>query len=164
METNDRLGLQNDKEIEKLVPFDKGNHKLINLIEPMLFSDKILKINRWNLKQERGIILTVKNIYILRKKCKFNILINKELRKQLLIEDLGSIIKSLTSNEFILNFPLHFDLRVSIDPMERRDDFLNLVKLRFAHMQPQITLKIYGINTNSLKEFHSTPNKKKYNI
>jgi hypothetical protein len=63
----------------------------------------------------------------------------------MVIEDAGCIIKSLQSNEFILHFPNHFDLRVTTDNAERREDFLNLVKLRYAHMQPKYTLRVYGV-------------------
>lgn len=72
MESNDRLNLQNDKDIEKLIPFEIGTQLIIyelNL-EPILFSEKIYKINRWSLKQERVLVLTVKSVYIFRKKCK----------------------------------------------------------------------------------------------
>ena len=61
------------------------------------------------------------------------------------IADLSSIVRSTVSNEFILHFPNHADLRIVTESSERRDDFLNLVKLRFAHMQPRITLKVYGV-------------------
>ena len=46
MESNDRLNLQNDKDIEKIIPFDVGTDlplrlTPISLIEPLLFSDKV---------------------------------------------------------------------------------------------------------------------------
>ncbi len=63
----------------------------------------------------------------------------------MLIEDMGCIIRSTVSNEFILHFPNFFDLRVTTESSDRRDDFLNLAKLRFAHIQPKITLKVYGV-------------------
>ena len=113
--------------------------------EPILFSEKIFKINRWSLKQERILVLTVRSVYIFRKKCRIYIvcLTNSiALRKKLLIEDLRSIVKSLTSNEFILHFPSFFDIRMQC---ERRDDFLNIIKLRFAHLNPKFTLKVYGV-------------------
>jgi hypothetical protein len=71
---------------------------------------------------------------------------------------LTCIIKSKTagSNEFILHAPDLLDLRVQCD---RRDAFLDLLKLRFAHMKPEITLKVYGVQGN-LKDFHVTPNKR----
>jgi hypothetical protein len=57
---------------------------------------------------------------------------------------LTCIIKSniAGSNEFILHAPDHFDLRIQCD---RRESFLDLLKLRFAHMKPDITLRVYGV-------------------
>jgi hypothetical protein len=80
------------------------------------------------------------------------------LRKKLGIEMLTCIIKSKAagSNEFILHAPDLFDLRIQCD---RREAFLDLLKLRFAHMKPEMTLKVYGIAGN-LKDFHVTPNKR----
>ena len=71
---------------------------------------------------------------------------------------LTCIIKSKapSSNEFILHAPDLFDLRIQCD---RREAFLDLLKLRFAHMKPEVTLKVYGISGN-LKDFHVTPNKR----
>lgn len=65
-----------------------------------------------------------------------------ELKKKLMIEDMSYIIRSTVSSEFICHFPNFFDLRLHC---ERRDDFLNLVKLRFAHLKPSVTLKVYGV-------------------
>jgi hypothetical protein len=39
--------------------------------EILLFSDKIIKINRYNMSQERNIVITNKGIYNLKKKCNF---------------------------------------------------------------------------------------------
>lgn len=50
--------------------------------------------------------------------------------------------KQADSNEFILHAPDHFDLRIQCD---RREAFLDLLKLRFAHMRPDITLKVFGL-------------------
>ena len=71
------------------------------------------------------------------------------------IQELGCVIKSLASNEFILHFPNTFDLRATCDSADRREDFLNIVKLRYAHLQPKYTLKVYGVvsNFNVLKTF-----------
>lgn len=71
MESNDQLNLQNDKEIEKLIPFDIGKalRRVKDLLEPILFSAKIFKINRWSLKQDRILVLTVRSVYVFRKKC-----------------------------------------------------------------------------------------------
>ena len=81
------------------------------------------------------------------------------MRKQLGIDHISSVIKSKAqgSMEFILHSPDKFDLRISCD---RRDAFLDLLKLRFAHMKPEVTLKVYGVPQPSLRDYHVTPNKR----
>lgn len=80
------------------------------------------------------------------------------MRKKLGIEMLTCIIKNKApgNNEFILHAPDHFDLRIQT---ERREAFLDLLKLRFAHMRPDITLRVYGLTTG-LKDYHVTPNRR----
>ena len=56
---NDRLGFGVDEEILKTV-----------LSEKILFSDKIIKINRFDMSQERNILITDKAIYNFKKKSK----------------------------------------------------------------------------------------------
>jgi hypothetical protein len=75
------------------------------------------------------------------------------------IDWLTCIIKSKApgSKEFILHAPDHFDLRVQSD---RREAFLDLLKLRFAYMKPDVTLKVYGVPQAGLKEYHVTPNRR----
>jgi len=65
------------------------------------------------------------------------------MRKQLGIDHISAIIKSKApSTEFILHSPDKFDLRIQCD---RREAFLDLLKLRFAHMKPEVTLKVYAV-------------------
>ena len=81
------------------------------------------------------------------------------MRKQLGIDHISAIIKSkaTSSTEFILHSPDKFDLRIQCD---RREAFLDLLKLRFAHMKPEVTLKVFGIPQPTLREYHITPNKR----
>ena len=58
-EDSDYLGFAGDKVIEKLINGEK-----------ILFSDKIIKINRYNMYQERIIVITDKAIYNIKKRCK----------------------------------------------------------------------------------------------
>ena len=58
--SKDHLNLRNDPEIKKEI----GN-------EELLLSDKLIKINRYGLSQERNIIITNQNIYNLKKKSKY---------------------------------------------------------------------------------------------
>ena len=82
-------------------------------------------------------MLTVKNVYLFRKKCilqfEYKLTYVLELRKKYAIESMGCIIRSLHSNEFVLHFPNMFNVRIQC---ERRDDFLNILKLRYAHLEP----------------------------
>ena len=58
-ESRDYLHLKNEKVLSSII----GD-------EELLFSDKVIKINRYSLSQERNIIITNKAIYNLKKKCK----------------------------------------------------------------------------------------------
>ena len=57
--SKDHLNFRNDKNIIQII----GNDEL-------LLSDKIIKINRYGLSQERNILVTNQNIYNLKKKSK----------------------------------------------------------------------------------------------
>ena len=59
----DHLNFKNEKNIKSII----GDEKL-------LFSDKLIKINRYGLSQERNILITDKAIYNLKKKGKNNII------------------------------------------------------------------------------------------
>ena len=55
----DHLKFRNDKDIKSIIKN-----------EELLLSDKIIKINRYGLSQERNILVTNLNIYNLKKKSK----------------------------------------------------------------------------------------------
>jgi hypothetical protein len=57
-ESRDYLNFKNEKGLNSII----GD-------EELLFSDKVIKINRYSLSQERNIIITNKAIYNLKKKC-----------------------------------------------------------------------------------------------
>ena len=57
--SKDHLNFRNDKNIIAII----GNDEL-------LLSDKIIKINRYGLSQERNILITNQNIYNIKKKSK----------------------------------------------------------------------------------------------
>ena len=75
------------------------------------------------------------------------------------IDHISCIIKSKAagSTEFVLHSPDKFDLRLACD---RREAFLDLLKLRFAHMKPEVTLKVFGVPQPTLREYHITPSKR----
>ena len=55
----DHLNFRNDKDIKSIIKN-----------EELLLSDKVIKINRYGLSQERNILVTNLNIYNLKKKSK----------------------------------------------------------------------------------------------
>lgn len=57
-ENRDYLNIKNEKDLSSII----GD-------EELLFSDKVIKINRYSLSQERNIIITNKAIYNLKKMC-----------------------------------------------------------------------------------------------
>ena len=57
--SKDHLNFKNDKEIKGIIGSDE-----------LLLSDKLIKINRYGLSQERFILVTNNNIYNLKKKSK----------------------------------------------------------------------------------------------
>lgn len=57
----DYLNYNENKEIKALIPGEK-----------IYFSDKLIKINRYGMNQERNILITNKSIYNIKKKRKIN--------------------------------------------------------------------------------------------
>jgi len=141
MESTDKLGLLSNPDFEKIINFDS---------EPIMFSNRIHHLNRWNIKSERSLVLTDKFIYEFQK---------KTLNKKIPISDCSHIIKNLTNlREVLLLFEFQNDLRFLLD---EREEFLNLLKLRFACVRPDITLRVYGVAGSNLREYLT--NKKKRN-
>ena len=114
--------------------------------EPIIIA-KCKKISRWGINQDRVIILSTHHIYLLSA---------KDLRKRVPISHLKYIIKSTVSKEVILYWDGEYDFRIQF---EERDDFLSMLKLRFASFCPTKHLKVFGIDKESLKEFKSMTKK-----
>ena len=66
------------------------------------------------------------------------------------INKLTYIIKSMMSKDFILHNNEGEDLRLTLDD---REDLIMMINMRFANINPNVCLKIYGIPQPSLKEF-----------
>jgi hypothetical protein len=124
--------------------FPEGN----TLDESPLLICKCKKISRWGIAQDRLAILCTHYVYLMS---------YKAVRKKVPIADLKYIVRSTQSKEVLLYFHDEFDIRMIT---EDRDNFLSLLKLRFAHFCPQKTLKVYGIPKESLKEYKSMANKR----
>jgi hypothetical protein len=68
------------------------------------------------------------------------------------IKKLNFYIKSTTSKEFILYDNQGKDNRLSF---EERDQFLDFLRMRFASLEKNVTLRVYGIGQDSLKAFRT---------
>lgn len=80
----------------------------------------------------------------------------KEIRKKVPIAELKYYIKSTTAREVLLYFISDFDFRIIMDD---RENFLDLLKLRFVHFCPTRNLRVYGIPKDSLKEYKALTGK-----
>jgi len=125
-----------------------------------MFSDRVQKMSRWNIKSERYLVLTAKNVYEFRKKSKESLFTPPALEKKQGIHDVRAIIKSTVNKaEFVLHFPHHHDWRFLAD---RREDFLNILKLRFACLVHSLTLKVYSVVNIYLCETQHYPNLREF--
>ena len=89
------------------------------------------------------------------------LLSSKEIKKKVSIHETKYIVKSTlaTGKEIVIYFREGFDFRLSFDSI---DDFMNMLKLRFASLSPVTTLKIYGVPNNHLKDFVAPAKKNNY--
>ena len=109
--------------------------------EQPIFIQKCKKYNRYNVAQERIIVLSKETIYLVS---------SKKVNTQLFLKELRYVIKAQQSKEFILQFLGSIDIRINV---LEREECLKLIKNNFALLCPEKGLKIYGIQSPSLKEF-----------
>lgn len=68
-EFKDHAELSKDPEIISMLDKSRnGKIKLLNFIERIVFSGKVIKYNRFGMKQDRTILLTNLNLYNIKKK------------------------------------------------------------------------------------------------
>lgn len=65
------------------------------------------------------------------------------------------IIKSIRKTEVIVYFTNESDILIEFKNDNEKDEFLNILKLRFASLCPKIHLKVFGVPSNTLKEYRS---------
>ena len=80
---HDALSYAGDSEISKIV---NG--------EAILFSDAIIKINRYNMSQERNFVITKSAVYNLKK---------KSLKRRIEMKDIRGITISSLTDEFVIH-------------------------------------------------------------
>lgn len=133
-----------------MVDYDLVPQKVIDTLFPeeneydetMMMSCKCKKISRWNIAQERILILSTHFIYLLNEK--------HEVRKNQGISTLKYIVKSMASLEILLYFTDETDIRLQTDAADK-ELFLQMLKLRFANLCPKVNLKVFGVPEESLK-------------
>lgn len=96
-------------------------------------------------------ILTTKHIYNLK---------NLKIRRKIPITDVKAIIKSKTLDQFVLHIPNDYDFRFEL---ENKDEFIKILQLRFANLNPVETLKIFVVSEN-LEKYVTSIKDKKYGI
>lgn len=79
-------------------------------------------------------MLTTKHIYNLS---------GTKIRRKIVITDILAIIKTSFDNQFVLHMPKDYDYRFDANS---RDEFIKLLQLRFANLNPVDTLKIYVVD------------------
>lgn len=118
---------------QKLVPdaimnslFPQDN----DLDEEAMFVAKCKKISNWGIGSDRVLILSTHYIYLLS---------SKEIKKKVSITEVKYFVKSTVASckEILLFFREGYDIRLSFEDTE---NFYNLLKLRYASLQPKITL------------------------
>ena len=114
--------------------------------ETMMFQSKCKKISRWNLAQERILLLSTHFIYLLNDKY--------EIRKSQGISTLKYIVKSTNSLEILLYFTDETDIRLQLET-DDKELYLQMLKLRFANLCPKVNLKVFGVPEESLKQYRS---------
>lgn len=120
--------------------------------EIVMYSDKCQKINSMGLKQERYLVLTSTHVYNFRR---------KKMRRKIKIVDIGAIILSeKVIKEFVLHVPKEYDYRYLCDS---RNEFIDILKLRYANLDKENTLKIFSVSDN-LRIYTTTLSDKKYGL
>ena len=114
--------------------------------EAHMLSMNCKKLSRWNQALDRILLLSTHFIYLLNEK--------SEVRKNQGISRLKYIVKSTKSNEILLYFTDETDMRLILDTNDKVE-FLDMLKLRFASLCPKVNLKVFGVPTDSLKEYRS---------
>lgn len=110
-----------------------------------------MKINSYGTPQDRDLVLSTKHIFNLK---------GFKVRRKIAITDVKAIIKAAGSPQFVLHIPSDYDYRFET---ESRDEFIKILQLRFANLNPIDTLKIYIVD-DDLSNYVTPINDKKYGI
>jgi len=135
----DYLGFKNDSAIKSII----GDEKL-------LFSDKIIKVNRYGLSQERNILITDKAIYNLKRK------ISKRRIPLKII--FGITINKLTDEFVIHGTDAEYDYYYI---SHKRSQILQTIYSAYCELFPNEKFKFAALTEKSLKNYVTSKKEKK---
>ena len=119
--------------------------------EPILFSDKIIKKNRFGFNQERNIIITNKALYNLKK---------KDLKRRILLIMIRGITISSLNDEFIIHCnDSEYDYHYSSN---RKKIIIEIIS-KYYYIETNQELKLFSLSMKSLDTFVTTKKEKKNN-
>ena len=119
--------------------------------EPILFSDKITKKNRFGFSQERNIIITNKAIYNLKK---------KDLKRRILLNMIRGITISSLNDEFIIHCN---DSEYDYQYFSKRKKIIIEIISKYFYIETNQELKLFSLSMKSLDTFVTTKKEKKNN-
>ena len=114
--------------------------------EKFMFATQGQKISRYNIAQDRIIMLSSTTVYLLTE---------REARRSMPISHLKYIIRSLKSGEVLLYFADDTDFRLIIPNADHRDEFFDTINMRFPALCPNVRLKLFGVPDASLKQYRA---------
>ena len=134
----DFLNLSNDKEILKLIKD-----------EVLYYSNKLQKINHFNISQERILVLTNEGLYILQK---------KKLNRKIKYNEIVGITFTNLSQEFIVH---NFDIDYDYYFQSSEKNLIICIIAKFYQNQTDLKLKICEVEEKSLKNYVTGKKEKK---
>ena len=112
--------------------------------EPIMFQSRVKKLSRYNIEQNRILVLTGDHLYLFDK---------NSLNRRHRVTNMSALIKSTVSTELVLVFPSAKDCRLTGLTEERITELQQLIQMRYVNKCPNKTLEIYACPTRSLREY-----------
>ena len=112
--------------------------------ERVVFSCIVTKYNRWNMKQERILLLTNQTLYNIKK---------DQVQRRIAVSSIKAVTKSLNKDnkEFVIHVKAEYDYRFDSDKIA---SIFNALKDVFFQTN-KVNLPVYGV-PDRLKEYHTS--------
>ena len=112
-----------------------------------MFSGKVRKFNKYGIRQERTLLVTLNMVYNLK---------DKEVQRQIDIKTIKGLTKSISENqgEFVLHVEGSYDYRYR---SEYRNEIITIMKASYMTVCKK-DLPIYGVKPKTLKDFTTSQN------